>query len=311
MRVTLLVLVGVLVQLLSVSSNMRDPVNQGPRFSYDSDPQNAIGHSIEFEPLEPGPVRATGVPYRHGEYMLHNFHLHFGPVIGGGRRYGSRTLVASSEHTLAGRKYDGEFHMFLRNRRYSTLQDAETKKDGLVILAFFVQRQPSRYRRQMQPLFSSFLEKYVPRVCQSQSNISAVLDLRMLERKCEFYTYTGSTTTPTCHEFVKWVIFREPIPVTDEAWYQLTLLQTGRDSRAEDGNCRITQPLNRRVVESNFPLRKAAGYYSFNGQNVEPNFPLWKIGNWWQTRTMRSYKGSRKPKFDSFIPTQTSKMQYY
>jgi len=36
-------------------------------------------------------------------------------------------------------------------------------------------------------------------------------------RPCEYYTYNGSLTTPPCLETVKWMIFKNPILVTEDA----------------------------------------------------------------------------------------------
>jgi len=36
-------------------------------------------------------------------------------------------------------------------------------------------------------------------------------------RQCDYYTYKGSITTPLCYESVRWVIFKEPIMVSEEA----------------------------------------------------------------------------------------------
>ncbi|MEW8547069.1 MAG: carbonic anhydrase family protein [Candidatus Thiodiazotropha sp.] len=49
-------------------------------------------------------------------------------------------------------------------------------------------------------------------------NATLEADLRIFfSRRCEFYTYPGSITTPTCHESVRWVIMRDPIMVTERA----------------------------------------------------------------------------------------------
>ena len=52
----------------------------------------------------------------------------------------------------------------------------------------------------------------------SEQNASIEVDLRtFFNRRCDFYTYAGSITTPTCHESVRWVIMRDPIMVTERA----------------------------------------------------------------------------------------------
>lgn len=52
----------------------------------------------------------------------------------------------------------------------------------------------------------------------SGQKIHTTLDLNMFfNRPCEYYTYHGSLTTPPCLETVQWIIFKNPIMVTDDA----------------------------------------------------------------------------------------------
>lgn len=52
----------------------------------------------------------------------------------------------------------------------------------------------------------------------SGTNVSVRVDMNVFfDRRCEFYTYRGSTTTPMCNEAVQWLTFREPLTVTPEA----------------------------------------------------------------------------------------------
>lgn len=52
----------------------------------------------------------------------------------------------------------------------------------------------------------------------SGTNVSVRVDTNVFfDRRCEFYTYRGSTTTPMCNEAVQWLTFREPLTVTPEA----------------------------------------------------------------------------------------------
>ncbi|WAR03203.1 CAH6-like protein [Mya arenaria] len=79
------------------------------------------------------------------------------------------------------------------------------------------------------------------------------VDLNMFfNRQCQFYTYAGSTTTPPCHQSVRWIIMKDPLMVTERAWFRLTGLQSRGDFNSRFGNYRTTQPLNDRMVEANF-----------------------------------------------------------
>ncbi|XP_052818512.1 carbonic anhydrase 2-like [Mya arenaria] len=270
MDVTILVFVGTLVRVWPVSPQIMEQPDQESRFSYNPDPRNPIGHTVEFKPQSPQSLRVTGVPDRSGEYILDNIHLHYGPVSAGVFNNGRRTMLASSEHTLAGRNFDGELHVELYNLLYDSLEEAEKWKDGVVVLAFFVQVKCGFVTRSHRNNCSDSASALN---ASQKTEIPAVFDLRMLNRMCDFYIYSGSTTTPACEESVKWVVFREPIPVTEDAWNKLALLRRGVDFRANEGISRVTQPLNEREVQSNFPMRKGVEY-SLNGQLIEPVDPL-------------------------------------
>merc|ERR1719369_2299240 len=58
----------------------------------------------------------------------------------------------------------------------------------------------------------------------------------------DYYTYMGSFTTPYCNEIVKWVVFKEPLPVSE---HQLKLLRNARNyiGMPMSDNFRHTQPL--------------------------------------------------------------------
>ncbi|KAH3885582.1 hypothetical protein DPMN_009577 [Dreissena polymorpha] len=218
------------------------------------------GHTAEFEPEREDLFQLCDVPYRHGRYRLHDFHLHYGGVTGRdfelqGRRFrGSGVMSAGSEHTVDGLRFEGEVHFVLYNCKYENLEQADSKPDGVVVLVALIQKLLGNLtNRQDTSEFSEFLERNIPRISPYQSNISTDVDLNIFfNRKCEFYTYAGSSTTPPCHQSVRWIIFKEPVMVTELAWFTLTGLQSRGDFNSRFGNYRTTQPINNRVIEANF-----------------------------------------------------------
>ncbi|KAH3691125.1 carbonic anhydrase 2-like [Dreissena polymorpha] len=209
------------------------------------------GHSAEFL-FYPGDLAAYNIPHRYGMYIAHDFHVHYGGL------FESTTfdnqISPGSEHTVNGYRYDGELHIVMYNSRYGSIEEAEHHADGLAVLAFFIHKQPDSLdfgNRNMH--FSIFLGSNLPYIANINFSISTSLNLDVFRRQpCEFYTYSGSTTTPLCNQAVQWVIFREPLLVSRSAWSAIQLLEFTGDYDNRYGNFRVLQPLNGRVVESNF-----------------------------------------------------------
>jgi len=68
--------------------------------------------------------------------------------------------------------------------------------------------------------------------------------ITLLPMKRDYLTYKGSVTTPPCTEGVRWIVFREPLRVTQK--------QVDKLNRAMGDNARPVQPLNKRKVSA-FP----------------------------------------------------------
>jgi len=65
----------------------------------------------------------------------------------------------------------------------------------------------------------------------------------------EYFTYTGSLTSPPCTEGVKWYVMKRPLGVQAEQLSTLTALFAGNANfAAGHGNNRNTQPINNRPV---------------------------------------------------------------
>ena len=75
---------------------------------------------------------------------------------------------------------------------------------------------------------------------------AAVIDLNNLlpplERRA-YYTYMGSLTTPPCSEDVLWMVFKQPVQVSQQ--------QVSIFSRLYSNNARPVQPANGRLVKEN------------------------------------------------------------
>jgi len=63
----------------------------------------------------------------------------------------------------------------------------------------------------------------------------------LLPQSREYYTYMGSLTTPPCTENVLWMVFKNPVPVSQE--------QIGIFARLYPNNARPVQPANDRLIK--------------------------------------------------------------
>lgn len=179
------------------------------------------GHTVEV-PLPDGDDNTLTVG---GDvYRLVQYHFH-----------------TPSEHTVDGTRYELEAHLV-----------HEGMGGRLAVLAVFLSRS-----RPPNPLVSRVLEQAPEDAGEetepgAQASPAALLppsagpDGLTLER---YTTYSGSLTTPDCHEDVRWIVLTDPVGVDGEATRRL------RDLVAEfpgyDGyerNNRPTQPLNGRAV---------------------------------------------------------------
>ncbi|KAH3789142.1 carbonic anhydrase 6-like [Dreissena polymorpha] len=210
------------------------------------------GHSAEFR-FNPGNLAATNLPHRPGFYIAHDLHVHYGGLFENSFLDIENQISPGSEHTVNGRRYDGELHVVFYNSRYRGVDEAKHHADGIVVLAYFIHKQSDGVAFGNTMQFSNFFEYNIPQIVNINSSIITALNLDMFRRQpCEFYTYIGSTTTPECNEVVRWVIFREPLLVSQTAWSVLQLMEFNGDFDIRYGNFRNLQPLNGRVVESNF-----------------------------------------------------------
>ena len=66
---------------------------------------------------------------------------------------------------------------------------------------------------------------------------------RLLPQDRAYYTYMGSMTTPPCTEDMLWIVFKQPMPVSEE--------QVRIFARLYRNNARPIQPSNNQLVKEN------------------------------------------------------------
>lgn len=185
----------------------------------------------------------TGGPLD-GKYVLEQFHCHWG-----------KTNEEGSEHTINGQQFAGELHFVHWNStKYSSFAEAAKHPDGLCVLGVFLK--PGRKHLELGKIVGQ-LSKIQFRGEQAKI-LLPVNPGSFLPQDSGYYTYQGSLTTPPCSECVIWIVFKEPLEVSQE---QLEAFRSLRCYSLEDqcpcdefkgfvkSNFRPTLPLGQREVK--------------------------------------------------------------
>ncbi|ESO96312.1 hypothetical protein LOTGIDRAFT_205401 [Lottia gigantea] len=176
-----------------------------------------------------------------GEYKLEQFHLHWGSADKQG-----------SEHTLNGKMFPAELHLVHYNAtKYSSFGEAVDKPDGLAVFGIFlkISDKPHQGLKSLTDVLSevqykdksiNIKQEYNP-VCLLPDNIN------------KYWTYLGSLTTPPLCESVTWIVFEEPIEVSEDQMKAFRALCCGECGSAPIvDNYRPPLPLGNRQLRASF-----------------------------------------------------------
>jgi len=157
------------------------------------------------------------------------------------------SIHAPSEHTIDASptkdgSYAAEIHIVHQKVGSTGLND-------LVIVAVLLYVQPDG------GFPNSFLDNIglaaAPTVAKTEVPIKGHVHLNKLKESFsgEFFTYTGSLTSPPCTEGVKWYVMKRPLGINKDQVTGLQGLFAGNPNFAAGrGNNRNVQPLNNRPV---------------------------------------------------------------
>ena len=152
-------------------------------------------------PSSSGPyIRGGGLA---GRYNLGQFHLHWG---------GGTDSADGSEHLLNSRRFPAELHLVHFNAKYGTFAEAVNHKDGLAVLAFFIELS-CRDNEAFEPIVQQ-LDQVAESGSKAVLSRSVLLRCLLPRDVSSFFRYQGSLTTPLCQEIVQWSVFENPISVS-------------------------------------------------------------------------------------------------
>ncbi|XP_045146647.1 carbonic anhydrase 5B, mitochondrial isoform X2 [Echinops telfairi] len=157
---------------------------------------NGYSFLVEFEDSADKSV-IKGGPLDHN-YRLKQFHFHWGAINTWG-----------SEHTVDSKCYPAELHLVHWNAvKFETFEDAAQEENGLAVIGIFLKL--GKHHEELQKLVS-----LLPSIKHKNTLVEfASFDPSCLMPTCpDYWTYSGSLTTPPLSESVTWIIKKQPIEV--------------------------------------------------------------------------------------------------
>jgi len=193
--------------------------------------------SISYSPLDPQPLTNTGHGWRvdfdsgsssirggplEGEYELAQYHCHWG-----------RENARGSEHTVDGKRYAAELHLVHFNKRYGSFAEAADKSDGLAVIGVFID-----VGEENAELLKVTDGMSGVRFAGESSRIPATDPDLFLPDTEHYWTYEGSLTTPPLYESVTWIVFSQPVAISQTQLDQFRHLRRrpSGSPRAEDSD---------------------------------------------------------------------------
>lgn len=163
------------------------------------------GHAIELEYEAGSTLQLNGKTY-----ALKQAHFHGG-----------------SEHTVNGHRRPLEIHL---------VHQAVTDTNDLAVIGIFIieDTAPNTFLS----YFADSLPQHEHEHFESEDTIN-IADFFPASQ--DYYTYSGSLTTPKCSEIVTWIVMKEPVKATAE--------QIGKFTSVLQTSYRPTQNLNGRTVK--------------------------------------------------------------
>nr|BAU68125.1 carbonic anhydrase [Nasutitermes takasagoensis] len=210
-----------------VPQNTRTIVNSGHGWRVDVDSE---GSELVGGPLE-------------GTYKLQQFHCHWGSSSDKG-----------SEHTVDGQSYAAELHLVHWNSsKYADCGEAADYPDGLTVLGVLLKVGAKN------PELQKVID-LIPSISHrgEKTEVKEAIDpAKMLPKTLSYWTYLGSLTVPPCNESVTWILFKEPVEVSEEqlaAFRSLRCYKRGEECPCDEvdglliSNYRPTLPLGTREL---------------------------------------------------------------
>ena len=175
-------------------------------FEYHGSPlrETNNGHTIQ---ISASPGNFLEIPERGQRYEFQQGHFH-----------------SPSEHSVDGRHYPMEIHLVHRG-----------DDDHLTVVGIMIEEGEEH------PMLTNIWAFMPERVGETTEAPVSVFEAGVLPPTHDYFTYSGSLTTPPCSEGVRWIVLRDTLTVSAEQ------IQRFKDRVGEKTN-RPIQPHNARVI---------------------------------------------------------------
>ena len=196
--------------------------------------------------LSGGPLR---VPY-----LFQEMHFHWGKITQEKRE----TFFEGSEHEIDGKGAILELHMVHKNIHDQFIDESKKHEDGLTVLAFRFKAvgnkddhyEPNEGLENLGKITKKYLQKLGSKFEKKDSKRTN-LDLSVMQflpvLMDEYFYYKGSLTTGTCDEAVNWIVFKNPLTITNRQIASLVKIFDKSGELVVD-NYRETQEVNDRPI---------------------------------------------------------------
>ncbi|CAD7006653.1 unnamed protein product [Ceratitis capitata] len=191
---------------------------------------------VRFEYDETLHPTVSGGPLN-GDFELEKIQFYWG-------HYNKNTI--GTEDPIRNVSFPTELHVIFRNMKYQDFDQAANKRDGIAVLAFFFE------------IFERDNEDYaaLTKTVKQVAKPNAVAKLKKPKALWSFisfnifdyYTYTGSLTTPPCSEDVLWIDFQRPIQMSSKQIESFRHLYTDDNTRMIYTQRPVLKPLRNRTI---------------------------------------------------------------
>jgi len=193
-----------------------------PELKYQYDPANIriinTGSSWRMDFSSDG-TNLSGGPLK-GNYKILQMHAHWGCAGAGG-----------SEHTVDGHQYEAELHIVHYNEKYGDPSKAVDQPDGLAVLGMFLKS--GKAHEELEKIC-----KHLAKIDKKDESIKLDEDYldptKYLPGNKTYFTYPGSLTTPPLFESVTWIVFKEPVEVSEAQLEAMRKLKISEEAGCED-----------------------------------------------------------------------------
>ncbi|XP_033212392.1 carbonic anhydrase 2-like isoform X2 [Belonocnema kinseyi] len=199
------------------------------------------GHTVMLVMNVSVPARIFGGPLANGTYVFEQMHFHWG-----------ENDTEGSEDLINNHSFAMELHAVFFKEDYRSMTDAIHHSDGLAVLAYFFEAddEPNLAYDQIVTILPRVEAVDSKDVFTDPLRLEDFLKPKDLNLQ-NYFTYSGSLTTPPCSEVVTWIDFKEPLRLShkqDPFVFDHRYLSNQMDLQKIEGQFWKLESISRRFI---------------------------------------------------------------